>query len=1324
MQSHTALDFSQVHIMATAPGVLGTRRQSGVENVDHDFEEFVGNELSELELAQMENEEYTEDGSATEEETVEMPKPMKKMVRHHEVDDDGESTLPSTTVKEDNMECQMPTSMKVRQWLEKAKEETQAGPEESRMDNPEELAVYFDEMYAKALNEKNNESSKYQLQNIISTARRNADHLNFLRRMRHHYKEYNYKDLAYERLLVHMEVAKDGYTKVQPIANMKLAQYLVPTYRILDEDKYGHARDLYSLGIDKPFWDHEFMKSFYINGVNTSSQQEVEVGMMWIHMNFMYMLDDGKIKYVKPNHKLRDEVDEGVLEHLEREFYESQHLDTDDKMFLTTDIANVHAKGLNFDEPKAFVKMLEKIRERTNGYNEILRIRASSQVESHIGDYGIPVDAQKPPPHPFMYNQKGPRLLMPKSQWTKQELDSPTTPNAPVNIWIPGSNGNAVVPQIGQEHQDLTSSQGRTGVNASVITYQPNPINGQTEIEKTVRDFYGGIDLDQLRKNDREEYDKEYLQNIELGLQGKVTDKNRTDSFEQASQIAVALGSDQTDIHIEEMVNEIRNLALERHQTPIETDLAYANLLIAKDGNDESENVEKMRNALLASECDLDEDEYYEINALEDGDQRHEYVSTGILTTRLQEQKDKLEQKRIQMDNIRMMENQIRLFRSAIPTDLDGNPDWRYGQEELYNQMKTDLEQAIQKLEEDSLRLSTELEAAEKIAFEINPRLSMPDFSNVTDHNDEKIESDAFQLINQIDRVGGRNKPQLEKAWNRLRVIGQMFNFNEKKYKLTLPLIFDEQSNLSTHVSSIRHLPLEEILYQMNQLTGETLPSLSTKIRELERFKLRPGENLQAAMLRAENLIGQVVSTKYTPEKRAIMIDSKMEDCLQKCLSDEQADRLHRIQMNAIRDGMALTGKQQWQEAIGLYSGWKPYRSELYSIECDDSEDEGFQNFRQGQTNGHGRTGKGNDKENVEDDKIMELLNNISTSVSRIDRDNRMNNRKKRSEPYPRDRSPMLKTESAKSRDLEKAKKVTFATPMEVDEPKQRPLLRDPSFDPTKQTNSMVFPAGSFENLPSLSNEKYQDSQGNQRTGVEQHNNLQFRDQARGRKPDRFGEKSQFGRFPQGQNGRFNRQHDNFNQSSQTTWNNAPKSSNNFDNNMQRQQDLRNFSNQQNMYGRDSSLVRNNNRQPTGFGGVCYNCGRSGHIARECPNKEFTNRGNGNYRGNSNFRGITRIRGMYRGNNNNSYSRGNNNYRNGNQGKIIQNTFSTNDDDNQAYFKSVMKTLCHNCGPEVDPHPRATCHMMTKEYQDFKSRFYNEQSRNRRGNNNFLERRW
>ena len=58
MQPHTALDSSQVHIMATAPGVLGTRRQSGVENVDHDFEESVGNELSELELAQMENEEY------------------------------------------------------------------------------------------------------------------------------------------------------------------------------------------------------------------------------------------------------------------------------------------------------------------------------------------------------------------------------------------------------------------------------------------------------------------------------------------------------------------------------------------------------------------------------------------------------------------------------------------------------------------------------------------------------------------------------------------------------------------------------------------------------------------------------------------------------------------------------------------------------------------------------------------------------------------------------------------------------------------------------------------------------------------------------------------------------------------------------------------------------------------------------------------------------------------------------------------------------------------------------------------------------------------
>ena len=216
-----------------------------------------------------------------------------------------------------------------------------------------------------------------------------------------------------------------------------------------------------------------------------------------------------------------------------------------------------------------------------------------------------------------------------------------TTQNPAVNIIMPSTSGIPTVQQAPPQEQEKAPEQGRTNVKSPVISHQPNPSNGQ--IGEVLRDFYGGIDSEQIRKNTMVDTDEKYLQNIVLGYEAKMSDENRSKFLSKAGNIAAALGSDQTDLAVEEMVNEIYSLALERESAPVDTELAYANMTVLTDENVNNTNLEWADDTFCESGLEFDEDGYYQVNALDNVG--HEYVSTGVLTTRLQEQKDKLEQK-------------------------------------------------------------------------------------------------------------------------------------------------------------------------------------------------------------------------------------------------------------------------------------------------------------------------------------------------------------------------------------------------------------------------------------------------------------------------------------------------------------------------------------------------------------------------------------------------------------------------------------------------------------------------------------------------------
>jgi hypothetical protein len=104
-------------------------------------------------------------------------------------------------------------------------------------------------------------------------------------------------------------------------------------------------------------------------------------------------------------------------------------------------------------------------------------------------------------------------------------------------------------------------------------------------------------------------------------------------------------------------------------------------------------------------------------------------------------------------------------------------------------------------------------------------------------------------------------------------------------------------------------------------------------------------------------------------------------------------------------------------------------------------------------------------------------------------------------------------------------------------------------------------------------------------------------------------------------------------------------------------------SNSNNNRGNQWSNNNNNNRSNTNsFAGDCHNCGKRGHMAKDCWSKRNNNNGNNNRpnnRGNGNWR-------------NNSNQGNNNNNRNSNNSNNNR-SYHFNDSELADYIKAIMK---------------------------------------------------
>ena len=1122
------------------------------------------------------------------------------------------------------------------------------------------------------------ETKDFGLENIISQGKKSRDRQDLYMSI----EEENLPKSEWirKRSMIHVQAFKQGFKSVQPIAATDLPSLMAPNYRTKVKKLHWDS-DVFSIGKSQPYVSEHFMKMFWKTGHDASQDIKYVIPQLTSNNPFMWVLDGKVIKYMEPDYDLCDEVDERLYNHIQAELYRNEDLYGEDRSEICTHYDQQWDDSMCL-QPQKFIDKLRAIKAHNEEYNTELRSKPAKGKESSVGDVVLTNTGLNTS---WGIGYRSSRF---SSGWFREE------PSCPINIIVTG-NGQNTTPEDDQQEP----KQGRSCTEVNSIALG-QPISSYID-GLAANDFSKKVGQTKMINNEPLEQDKSHLKHKLHNFQAKLLGSGKKNLLNAVCALAADFGASDTPAETLDMIEEMDKIILDREKVEDLDGTLYKNMSL---------KVFSHKNQLEIDPVEDQSPDIIELNGLESMIPMPDY-STGILSNDFQDKKRIREEKNEQITSTK---NQITMLELGRRVDPLGKTEWINEEEKKkFHALKDSLEKLVQKLTDEVKTLDTHIDQAEKMRKIVNPRFVVPE--QAAARTKSKIDNTVIATIMTMNKVGSASNPTFSQVWQRLLDFGEIYQFTVKDYKDLLPFLFEENSPLSAFVHSIKQLPLEEMLDQIKQRTGEILPSLNTKLQEYTDFKKSPNESYQAAYLRAQNLATYITSSMYvTDEERKMAFDNRMETLLEKCLTPDQQRQMHHA-----RSMLTIYGKHNtsaidlWQQAIQLFSNRAPMRTIIHSLQSQVAEDDNcpkqvLDHKVQSETDCHTPVDDSDSFQN----EALSKLNSIIANTTCQTRNNNGKSILNKTIPHTRPRPPMPRQEASR----DEAKRATWQEPMITDSSPQKPILNPPRFNPDEHANSNVFPPGVLKgprqqfsgNPQTASSTQPQGQFGKQTWPPQQYAPKQY--------PPQQTSKPQF--QPNGSRG-FNPKKarpQRTQQPSEPMRQNSDWNPIFMPNNRQRRQ-FGDFQSQQ--LGYQQTNDRGFTQQ-----GECFTCGDPSHWANRCPHKQ--DRGNrGSF--NQTRGGFSGGNGSYRNNGNNSYANNKSNFPNGRRnGKIVQATYSTNGDE-ATMFKAVINQPCQICGPNVEPHRPNDCYRVTPRFRrlekQYKRNYIRDQNR-QQSNQTFLENGW
>ena len=1098
------------------------------------------------------------------------------------------------------------------------------------------------------------ETKEFNLENIISETQLDNDRQDLFLEIDER-KPLPDPEWIRQRVILHQKLYKEGgFKSIQPLLTTKIADLLVPRYRTQTKKTHWTV-DEFSIGRPYSYFTENFMSLYWRDGHDVTKDMKHIVPQLSCKMENMWLLDGTTIKYAEPDLSTRL-VDEKLYQHIQTELYRHCGKYGADRSEICTHYDEAWTPKLKI-EPKKFADKLKAIIEHNHAFNEELRSKPSDNKESSVGDIVLANTRN--------FSRWG---VFHRSRWNNDISN-------PINIIV---NGNDTGNTNEDGHQE--PEQGRSCTEADGFG-QPISYDGSALKNSTHK-------VEQLETISEEStYSENHLKHKMHSFQSRLLGNDRFRLIEAVSTLAAQFGIEDTPADTVEMIREMDRIILERSSEEHLDATLYKNM-----------SIEIAPNEFSSHDSEEESPQIVLINALEGHMPMPDYT-TGILSNNLDEKRKIRKDKK---DHIADIRNQLSIIDLQRPLDQQGKLHWTNDTEKKrYLQVKDNLDKVIEKLTDEIAELDIYIDRGEKMRKIVNPSFAIP--PDAFARKDSKLDINVVGHVDGMPKVGSPNGPSFFHTWRALTDYGEAIKLTVSDYKKLLPFLFDITSHLSDFVDSIKHLSLEEMLDQIRQRTGESLPSLDTKLAEYTNFMKDPGETWQTTFLRAQHLATYLSNSTYmTEDMRKLDFLNRMDTLLDRCLTPypDQQEKMRTYKSQSVFYGRAdINAMDYWRQAIQQMSNRPPMRTVVHSLESHMNESAA----QLTKPISHGKKSEKPPKD-VEDDndyqeQILSKLNSIALNTSRQNKERgKTFLNKKRA--YERDQDERESTQ----------KKVSFEAdePMPMATQPRQQILTPARFNPDEQVNSKTFPQGVLKG--SSRRQQSQDPHAMPMTQSQQQFGKQsWPPQRPTQKPfsqrppqQSFSQDSQqFGRQFSGQ----------YPQQSfkQKFMPNTPKKPNpnkqQFSHQPPPQTDLaqnvdwnpyfvpgnwqrRRYQEPQNTMG----FPQTNSRKFTTQGGVCFVCGEPDHWANTCPNRnDQANRGKNN-----------RMRGGFRG--------GNNFYRNyGNMpprknGKIVQATWSSNGDDT-TMIKALINQPCQECGPNVDPHSPGNCYKVTNKFRRLEKNF-------------------